>query len=144
MFAIKHALDRINASTSVLTFASGAEVLYEPSDRAHFTIRDAGVGGGTEPDDAVKYATNVLAKSSKAVRLLFVITDGDWFRAEESDRLIERMRDAGVLTSLAYIGTGAFKSHNCELTQQVNNAADLLPLGRKLVRTGIIRRLTNA
>lgn len=144
MFALKHALDRINADTTVLTFSSGAEVLYDTTDKAHFTIRDAGCSGGTEPLDAIKYATNVLAKSSKAVRLLFVITDGAWYHAEESEQLIERMRNAGVLTALAYIGRGVVESHNCEIVHQVNHAADLLPLGRKLVKTGIARRLTNA
>jgi hypothetical protein len=46
MYAIKKALDRINANTTVITFNSESQTLYRADEKATNVIRDAGAGGG--------------------------------------------------------------------------------------------------
>ena len=151
MYAIKRALDKIGASTTVITFNSVTNVLYRSSDKATNIIRDAGAGGGTEAGEAVNYATKILAESEKPVKIFFAITDGEW--GGDLDVVhdqIERMARAGVLTSLAYIAEGQYApqldrdtAHRCEIGAVVNNPMDLINMAKSIVKYAITRRLVN-
>lgn len=144
MWAIKRGLDRIEAKTSVVTFESTGRVLYNSSDKANTQMRVGIVGGGTDPMSSLQFATNQFARSDKAIKLLFVITDGEWSNAEVSDELIAKMRKSGVITSFAYIGGyDPSSSHNCEIAHRVTDARELVGLGKKLVRLAIARKLAN-
>ena len=102
MYQIKAGLETIQgASCSVLTYNGETEVLYRADEPAGSTVRDAGCGGGTDGEKAVRFANNILAESDKAIKLLFVICDGD-LRGVES--YVAKMRQAGVMTVLAWVG----------------------------------------
>ena len=107
------------------------------------------MGGGTDPLDALQYANHVLATSDRKVKVLFVITDGEWSNSDRADRIIKNLRDGGVLTALAFIGGYAsniedIKSHECEAVAHVANASDLLHVGRSVVNLAIQRNLVSA
>ena len=151
MYAIKRALDRINANCTVITFHDSTNTLYRAKDKAGAQIRDAGSGGGTVATDAITYATKLLAETEKPVRLFVAITDGDWSGDQTANHeAIKRMNNAGVLTSLAFIPSGDEKvvldetnSHNCEIRSVVRNPIDLIGLVRSIVKYGINRRLVS-
>lgn len=151
MYAIKRALDKIGANTTVITFNSDTNVLYRASDRATNVIRDAGAGGGTDPDEAIRYATKILAESDKPVKIFYAITDGEWGGDLDSMHdQIERMARAGVLTALAYIPYGSEQitfnrdsGHRCEIGAVVANPMDLINMARTIVKYAITRRLVN-
>ena len=151
MYAIKRALDKIGANTTVITFNSYTNVLYRSSDKATNIIRDAGAGGGTEPNEAVNYATKILAESDKPVKIFFAITDGEWYGdLNLVHDQIERMARAGVLTALAYIPFGnehvvldRDSAHRCEIGAVVHNPMDLINMAKLIVKYAITRRLVN-
>jgi len=149
MWALKRSLDRINASCTVITYSSEARLLYDAEEKATSTVKNAGTGGGTNPLKAIRYSTKVLANSSRAVKLLFTITDGEWSDAEECDKLIRKLRDGGVLTALAYIGgswdgeSASNKHHGCEVFSHTRSSADLFSLGRQLVKVATQRNLAH-
>jgi uncharacterized protein YegL len=151
MYAIKKALDRVNANTTVITFNDRANTLYRATDRAGNTIRDAGTGGGTTADGAIKYATKLLAETEKPVRIFFAITDGQWSGDQKDNHeTIKRMARAGVLTAFAYIPEStepveldAEKSHYCEIASVVRNPFDLVYMAKSIVKYAISRRLVN-
>lgn len=164
MWAIKRALDKINASTTVVTFDDKARVLYSADERATFQKRDAGMGGGTEPLKALKYAKYVLAESTRSIKVLITITDGAWSQSQECDTIIRQLRKGGVLTSLAFVDDTdwwnerfvetygenyrrsskvTIDSHGCEVAVLVNEASDLFKLAKKLVKVGINRNLAS-
>jgi len=152
MYAIKRALDRIDASTTVLTFCDETHVLYRASEKSNSQIRDAFSGGGTEPDQAIKYATKLLAESDRKIKIFFIITDGEWYGNQDANEdAIKRMGQSGVLTAFAYIPEKheevvltAEKAHNCEIGAVVANPLDLITMARAIVKYAISRRLTNA
>lgn len=148
MYAIKRALDRIDASTTVLVFSDDAQTLYSRDEKADLYIRDGGVAGGTNATQAVDYATKLLAETTRSVRLFIAITDGAWYKPEEADEAIARMRRSGVLTALAYIpawsASEEYSTHNCETAVTIKNVADIIGIARGVVRNGISRRLLNA
>jgi uncharacterized protein YegL len=152
MYAIKRALDRIDASTTVLTFCDETHVLYRASEKSNSQIRDAFSGGGTTPDEAIKYATKLLAESDRKIKIFFIITDGEWYGNQDANEdAIKRMSQSGVLTAFAYIPENneevvltAERAHNCEIGAVVANPLDLITMARAIVKYAISRRLTNA
>jgi hypothetical protein len=161
MWAIKRGMDKVGAATTVVTFDTDATVLYSSSEYAKHTKRYAGVGGGTNPNWAMRYARNLFAESQRSIKILIVITDGDWY-GNEADDNIKLLRSSGVITSVAFVDdreyhakarpdiewyqerlkeTITINSHGAEIAHKVNTAADLFELARKLVRVGITRNL---
>jgi uncharacterized protein YegL len=152
MYAIKRALDRINANCTVLTFNDEVKTLYRTNDKATSVIRDAGTGGGTVIDSALQRATKILAETEKPVRIFFAITDGDWSGNQDSNHeTIQRMSRAGILTAFAFIPEENESkrpltqetSHYCEIGAIVHNPLDLISMVRSIVKYGISRRLIN-
>lgn len=150
MWAIKKALERVEARTTVVTFDSRTNLLYGADEKAGVTIRDGGADGGTNPESAIMYAKRVLAESDKAIKILFMITDGAW-DTDKGEKAIQEMKQAGVLTCQALISSYDLTTeslnhfrHGFELMTSMRSAKDILILGKELVRLAIVRNLVNA
>jgi hypothetical protein len=148
MWAIKRALDKVDASTTVVTFASSTHLLYSADEKATAQYRDIGSGGGTEPTQAVRYARSVLANSQRAIKLFIAITDGEWFASTDADDDIRHLRKGGVITALGMIGAGSLKdgdvtinSHGCEVAVPIEEMSQLFVLAKEMVRAGIRKNL---
>jgi hypothetical protein len=150
MWAIKRAMDKINASTTVVKFESDTELVYSANERATHLVRSGHAGGGTEVLGGLAYAKSVLAESKRAIKICIVITDGYWYDGKRADEILQQLRRGGVLTALAYIDTGYYNndtltidSHGCEVAVNITDPRDLFSLGRSLVKAGIQRNLLN-
>ena len=152
MWGIKSALDKVDASCTVVTFGNTAEVLYHASEKATGDLRNGGLGGGTDPLHALKYAQDVLANSARAVKLAIFITDGEWDKSAQCDEVVKTLREGGVLTALAYIPTNSYEAdriangkvinaHQAEATSVITSADQLFGLGRTLVDVAIAKNL---
>lgn len=159
MWAIKRSLDKIGASTTVLTFSDDARLLYSSNERASYVKKYVGTAGGTNPEQAVDYAKYVFANSERAIKILIVITDGAWYGAEKTDRIIHQLKRAGVITALGYIDErsswsqerqeayGVSKEmlridgHGAEIVVPLTDGNSLLTLAKALVKSGIKRNL---
>lgn len=154
MWAIKRALDKANASTTVIAFDHESHLLYSSNERATSQMKYTWCRGGTDPYESLKYTKNILAASNRAIKICIVITDGTWGSdAERSDDLLREFRRAGVLTALAYIEDSYYRdmgsnvvidSHGCEVAVNIVEMSDLFTLGRSMVKLGIARNLVNA
>ena len=149
MWAVKKALETVEATTTVVLFDSATTLLYDKNEKAGNTIRDAGANGGTEPQNAIMYAKRVLAESTKPIKLLLMITDGIW-NTDEGERAVTEMKHAGILTCQALISEGKVSAdflnsnrHSFELVTQLQSAKDITTLGKELVRLAITRNLVN-
>ena len=148
MWAIKKALESVEATTTVVLFDSRTTLLYDKNDKAGTTIRNAGANGGTDPRDSILYAKKVLAESDKPIKLLCMITDGAW-DSEAGEQAVTEMKNAGVLTCQALLHEGRNLSadylnqvrHSFELVTQLQSAKDITTLGKSLVRLAIQRNL---
>jgi hypothetical protein len=151
MWAMKRALDKVGASTSVVAFSHEAHMLYTADERAGTTMKHAGLGGGTAPLESLKYAKYLLANSSRAVKIAISITDGAWSETDECDKLLRELRRGGVITALAFVessggwwgGGSVIDSHGCEVAVNVTDTSDLFTLGKHMVKTGVARNLAN-
>lgn len=157
MWAIKHALDGINALTSVIAYSEssyGSDIdsmtLYSRDEQVGQTMNFIPNQGGTNPTKALQYAQGVLANSNRAIKLLIVITDGEWSDKclEATEESIRQMREGGVLTSLAWLSSwnvdlSSQNLHGAEIVCHVRDASDLLYLGRSIVAVGVERQLAH-
>jgi hypothetical protein len=151
MWAIKRALDKVNASTTVLTFGNKAHVLYSADERASTQTKYAGLEGSTEPLKALKYTRSILANSKRAIKIAITITDGVWWGANDADDILRYLRKAGVLTAMAYVSnpeyqkpgtTTTIDTHGCAVAVNITNGNDLFTLARKMVKVGVASNLT--
>jgi Mg-chelatase subunit ChlD len=152
MWAIKRALDKVNASTTVLTFGNKSSLLYSANERATTKLKYAGSEGSTEPLKALRYARSVLANSKRAIKIVISITDGVWWGGAECDEILKYLRKAGVLTALAYVTnpdyqkpgeTTSIDTHGCAVAVNVTNGKDLFTLARQMVKVGVARNLAS-
>lgn len=154
MWAIKRSLDKVGASTTVVTYSNVTRLLYSADEKAGKTVKNAGTGPATMPLKALQYARSVLGQSNRAIKLLITITDGWWDDAHDCNNIIAHLRKAGVLTSLAYMEQVPewklkhaheynikIDSHGCEVAVHVAEPRDLFTLAKRMVRAGIARNL---
>lgn len=151
MWAIKHALDQIQASTTVVAYSDGnyaSFLLYSANEQVESEMRVVPDLSGTDPHKSLQYAKYLLSKSTRAIKMLVIITDGEWNgKVTESDEIISDIRNGGVITALAYLdqwgGSRAINGHGCEIVSKVSNPSDLFPLGQAIVEVGIARQLAH-
>lgn len=153
-WTIKRALEHIGAPVTVFAFDDQTEIAYErkeKAERTHFKFIHG--MGGTEPYDSLLQAEKLLLTSTKANKMLFVITDG-MFYGERNDDVIVRLGKKGVLTSVVLImenrdyenanirnqnsiqagGKAQWEfRHGAEIFGRVNNGADLVNFARSVV-----------
>ena len=149
MWAIKRALDKVGAATTVLNFSDTFETLYDSNERAlGARMKHAGMGGGTAPHKALEYTKYIMANSDRAIKIVIPITDGEWSNSDACDTVLRELRRGGVLTALAYIETWGYRgsdvtinSHGCEVAVDISHPRDLFTLARRMVKVGIQRNL---
>lgn len=148
MWSIKRALDSINASTTVIQFAQTNGILYSANERASHQIVTARYsnGGDTRPFYGLSHAKDILNNSSRAIKMLLIITDGEWADSTQCDQLIMHMRMSGILTGLVFLHDPAFSSyrfkddegntkidgHKCEVVTAIDKPLDIVKVAKSL------------
>lgn len=90
VWSVRHAMDRVEAKGTVLTFQTGCKVLHhrdEEVDPGHYHLFSS--DGGTWPALAVQEARRILAVSDRPHKILLVFTDGSW--PDTDDRIRESL-----------------------------------------------------
>lgn len=109
MWSLKSALDRIDASTTVIAYDGVSRILYRANERASLgDVRYAYTGGGTNPVAGLNQAYRIFQHSKRANQILITLTDGWWNQSRDefgvsSDEYIKKIQQMGVTTALGYI-----------------------------------------
>jgi hypothetical protein len=53
---------------------------------------------------ALVEAERTLSTTDKQIKMLFIVTDGEWSNTEECDSIIKRLNDKGVVTCVVFMG----------------------------------------
>lgn len=147
-WAVKRALDSIDASTTVLTYDSDVEVLFTADQKAirnEYTSMKA--KGGTSVSDALTTAKRVLDVSKRTHKIIITMTDGSWHDSFESEKIIRQLNKGGCHTALAYLSgykmeeerKKAYTSsqqinHCCQTTAVVADGKELAEFASKVVK----------
>jgi hypothetical protein len=164
-WAIKRAMEQIEAPVTVYAFDDRTEVAYKRDEKTSKTrYKFIHGNGGTDPYDSLIAAERLFKSTRKSNKILFIISDGV-FSVDKNDEVIERMGKSGVLTALALIASDQdvanYKrmaeqyrqsypdnpayaqmyelEHKTEIFTNIRSAADLIPFARSVV-TGAIKK----
>ena len=127
-----------------MAFNSSASTLAVPGDALPAEVAHVDTYGGTNPLAALRYASDALASSDAAHRLMVVLSDGAWSYSgrESAEAVIGSMREAGVLTVSALFAEGATlteaeavsAAHGAERFAHLGHLGDLVSLVAEAVR----------
>lgn len=155
MWSIKRALDSVNASTTVIQFGTWGDILYSADQKAStkmLTARYAG-GGNTNPLNSLIKANDILDNSSRAIKMMIVITDGDWYNEQSCNQVIATMRTRDILTGLVFLQDADYRekvvrvygeeygkqldrinAHYCEVVTRVSNPKDIVQFAKHMAK----------
>ena len=103
-WVIKRGIETINGDVAVYAFDSHSTKLYERSERAKpREFRHIFSRGSTNPLRALVEAERTLSASAKPIKILFILTDGQWDNNDECDSIIKRLNDKGVMTCVVFM-----------------------------------------
>ena len=150
-WTIKRALESIEGRTTVYTFDDETKLLYNADDKAGIKYRSVLGGGSTNPIEGLLEAENILRSSRRKTKLLFIVTDGEWYSEEQNNEIISRINQIdGAVTSLVFIGSHWYQErlskeeyqerikswqHNCQTFTLVNRPREIVNVARDLVRS---------
>jgi hypothetical protein len=101
---IKRGVETIEGSVSVFAFDHESKKIYDKTERAlPRKFRYINSRGNTAPFRTLIEAERILTASDKSIKILFMLTDGDWSDNEECDKVIKRLNQLGVLTCLVFL-----------------------------------------
>ncbi len=104
MWAIKYACNQHDIPCSVVGYDDGYQALYSTTTKVGLSqIPIFDCRGGTYPEQVLTIAKTILQKSEAKHKLLFSITDGDWFIDRLGLKAIDDMNKNGILTFLVQL-----------------------------------------
>ena len=104
MWVIKGACDDLEIPCSVIGYSGQHAVLLGRDE----LVGTSKVGrfpcfGSTDPRGALEEAHRIFAGSDRRHKLLFSVTDGEWFNLDVSAQLVKEISNLGVHTDLIYL-----------------------------------------
>jgi len=102
---IKRGVEYIDGNVTVFNFNSDSEILYDRKERAKpLTYRHVHPRGSTNPLKGLLEAERILTTTDKHIKILFIVTDGEWDKQQECDSIIARLNRKGIITCVVYMG----------------------------------------
>ena len=143
---IKRALEKINASVTVLTFNDTSRVLYTAEEKAGSNFADVYSSGSTEPEYALVETERIMLNSRRKTKLFFLLTDGQFYGGK-NDEIIKNLNNSGVITSMVFLGNdqwvnwakerGEQVAHGVQNFRVITKPLDLVKVAKDIVKSHI-------
>jgi Mg-chelatase subunit ChlD len=151
-WTIKKALETIDAKVTVYVFDDETKLLYSADEKANGQeFRFVGAGGSTNPIEGLREAESIFKATKRKTKLLFVVTDGEWYNEDECNKTITNINSIkGTISNLVYITNGYQSNrldkdelkksmqrwlHNCHAITLINRPKDIVNVARDVVRS---------
>lgn len=144
---IKRGIERINGRVAVYKFNHIGKVIYDFNDKASPThFKFVGSSGGTNPYTTLLEARRLLMNSRKGIKILFMVTDGQWDNETKCNEIIKELNDNGVTTCLTHLGwlSKTYQqdrkffmesfAHFAQIFKTVGKPKDLIEVAKSLVK----------
>jgi len=118
---IKRGLENIDSTVSVYSFDHESKKVYARGEKAKpRSYRHVMARGSTNPLRALVEAERTFHASEKPIKVLFVVTDGEWDSETECNEVIERLNKLGVLTSIVFMTDYSHYSHILKTSREAD------------------------
>lgn len=155
-WTIKKGIEMIDGRVTVFKFNHKSRLLYSAEELAKPNeYRFVNSSGTTNPINSLIEAERILNNSTRGVKILFVVTDGEWEATELNNSAIARIKDIGAITSVVYIGDLSWYKeqyereyfdewvsrlqHGADTFRAVANPSDLVDVASDLVKSALSR-----
>ena len=155
-WTIKRGIEMIDGRVTVFKFNHKSRLLYSADDLAKPNeYRFVNSSGTTNPINSLIEAERILNNSTRGVKILFVVTDGEWESTDLNNSAIARIKDIGAITSVVYIGDLSWYKeqysrkdfdewitrlqHGADTFRAVANPSDLVDVASDLVKSALSR-----
>lgn len=102
---IKRGIEAIEGDVTIFSFNHESKAIYNSKEKAKGNAyRYLYSGGSTNPIRGLIEAERILTMSKKSIKLLFIVTDGEWELEEECDNIIASLNNKGTITSVVFLG----------------------------------------
>lgn len=149
-WAIRRAVDDVEGLSTVFTYHQQHQVMAKAQERPDMRMFTPTATGGTEPSSALRQAHRLLAESDKRIRIMVILTDGDWETPTKSEVYIAAMREEGIVTVLAFLDTTAMyrqpgvpapvNAHGCDIYEDIGGDPHGLARLFRRVATELMRQ----
>ena len=155
-WAIKRGIETIDGRVTVFKFNHKSRLLYSADDIAKPNdYRWVTSSGTTNPINSLLEAERILSNSNRGVKILFIVTDGEWESTELNNSAIARIKDLGAITSVVYIGDLSWYKeqydretfdnmikgyqHGADTFRAIATPSDLVDVASDLVKSALSR-----
>jgi uncharacterized protein with von Willebrand factor type A (vWA) domain len=155
-WTIKKGIEMIDGRVTVFKFNHASRLLYSADDKViPSKYRYVGASGTTNPIHSLIEAERILNSSTRGVKILFVVTDGQWENEDLNNACIQRIKDTGAITSVVFIGDLEYNSdystreyydkiiagyqHGADTFRAIGNPNDLVDVASDLVQSALTR-----
>jgi len=105
-WVIKRAIERINGKVSVSVFSDYGRELFDRDTLASATdVRIVEAGGGTDPSQSLAETARIMDNTTAKTKLVFILTDGAWYKPAVADSKIEQLIKQGCYVSVVWLGS---------------------------------------
>jgi hypothetical protein len=124
---IKRGIESIDGKVTIYNFHDFTERLYDSDEKAKpRSYRAISPRGWTNPSFGLLEAERILNNTKKPIKMLFIVTDGEWENADVCDSIITRLNDSGAITSVVYMGDYKHLQDKINYAHQSENSAKAL------------------
>jgi hypothetical protein len=105
-WVIKRAIERINGKVSVSVFSDYGRELFDRDTLASAKdVRIVEAGGGTDPSQSLTETARIMENTNAKTKLVFILTDGEWYKPAVADSKIEQLIKQGCYVSVVWLGS---------------------------------------
>jgi hypothetical protein len=152
-WVIKRAIERINGKVSVSVFSDYARELFDRDTLASATdVRIVEAGGGTDPKESLDETLRIMDNTTAKTKLVFILTDGAWFRPAVADSKIEQLIKQGCYVSVVWLGSEEYAktilsdpnevirySHGANSFRTIQKPSELVKVAKDVVKAQMNR-----
>lgn len=108
-WVIRDAFQSLDIPVTVIGYDTKARLLFSPDDKVSRTVSTViAAKGSTDATDAIEWAANIFAASTASSKLLFSLTDGQWYVDDVVMGLMRHIKSLGVKTTLIQQGAPTY------------------------------------
>jgi hypothetical protein len=147
-WVIKRAIERINGKVSVSVFSDYARELFDRDTLASATdVRIVEAGGGTDPSDSLTETARIMENTNAKTKLVFILTDGEWYKPAVADSKIEQLVKQGCYVSVVWLGSEDYAktimsdpneviryTHNANSFRTIQKPSELVKVAKDVVK----------
>lgn len=140
-WAIRHAIDRVEGTCTVLGFGWDASIIFDAWQRPDGRIFVPTLEGSTDPVGAVREAHRLVAGSTAANRIVLMLTDGSFYNTRPVTAALAACRDEGALTAIIGLGSKTDVVPGfcgADVTASISDSGELVPIFRDIAERSML------